>query len=118
MIAHIAGLPVEELSTLAFGGTAGWTLLYLFGRLGEVAERVAAPRDERPGDRRVEPRRAGEGRPSRGPARTSAAQAASGTVTCSPGGSAAPAAVRTGITSCTAPAEVAGSDHWRVYQAT
>jgi hypothetical protein len=45
MIAHIAGLPVEELSTLALGGTAGWTLLYLFGRLGEVTERVVAPRE-------------------------------------------------------------------------
>lgn len=46
MIAHIAGLPVEELTTLALGGSAGWALLSLFGWVGAVAERVADRREE------------------------------------------------------------------------
>lgn len=47
MIAHIAGMPVEELTTLVYGGSAGWALLYLCGRLGAVADRFASRREER-----------------------------------------------------------------------
>ena len=41
MIAHLAGLPFEELAPLVYGGSAGWALLYLCGRLGAVADRLA-----------------------------------------------------------------------------
>jgi len=46
MIAQ-SGLPLEELVTLLTGGSVGWLLLYLFGRLGAVADRVAERGDPR-----------------------------------------------------------------------
>jgi hypothetical protein len=39
MIAHISGVPVEELVPLVCGGGAIWLSLFL-GRLGQLADRL------------------------------------------------------------------------------
>jgi hypothetical protein len=46
MIAHVGGVPVEELTTFLYGASAGWALLYLCGRVGAVADRVARRQED------------------------------------------------------------------------
>lgn len=44
-MSFITQLPFEDLTTLVYGGSALWLLLYLCGQFGAFAERFAARRE-------------------------------------------------------------------------